>query len=57
MAEGEDWLFRPWILGKCEYKDLKHAGIYDLYDIAIMNEAIDVQMENQHRAQEVARKK
>lgn len=57
MAEGEDWLYRPWMAGKCQYTDLKERGRLDLADVAIMNEAIDVQQENEARAHEHANRK
>ena len=48
MAGGEDWLLRPVLRGLCRYESLKD-GTLDLLDIAIMNEAIDVQDENERR--------
>lgn len=57
MAGGEDWLLRPWMAGKCDYKDLKTPGVLDLVDIAIMNEALDVQQENEARGHDHAAKK
>lgn len=44
----EDWLLRPVLRGLCSYRDLKDCSI-DLHDVAIMNEALDVEAENQHR--------
>lgn len=49
MVEGEDWLLRPVLRGCCRYESLLD-GTLDLYDIALLNEAIDVEHENQLRA-------
>jgi hypothetical protein len=46
MASGEDWLMRPVLAHLISYSDLLDAKV-DLYDIARMNEALDVQMENE----------
>lgn len=48
MASEEDWLFRPIMRGMCRYESLKD-GALNLLDIAKMNEAIDVEIENQKR--------
>lgn len=50
MVEREDWVFRPVLRGLCKYESLKD-GTLDLLDIALMNEAIDVEQENAARAQ------
>jgi hypothetical protein len=47
---------RPAIHGLCKFESLKD-GTLDLCDIALMNEALDVKDENQHRAADAARKK
>lgn len=49
MVEGEDWLFRPVMRGMLKAESLLDEGI-DLEFIALLNEAIDVEQENQHRA-------
>jgi hypothetical protein len=48
MASEEDWLFRPIMRGMCRYESLKD-GTLNLLDISKMNEAIDVEIENQKR--------
>lgn len=49
MASDEDYLFRPVLRGMCHYESLKDGSL-DLLDICKMNEALDVQAENQFRA-------
>lgn len=51
MTGGEDWLLRPVMEGLIDYGELKDTKI-DLYDIALMNEAIEVRMENTRRMRE-----
>ena len=48
MSDEDDWLFRPLLNGMCQYESLKN-GVLSLFDIAKMNEALDVQFENQNR--------
>ena len=48
MASEEDWLFRPVLRGMCQYESLKN-GTLDILDLTKMNEAIDVELENQKR--------
>lgn len=48
MPDNEDWLYRPVLKGLVDYKDLKN-GVVDLYDVAVLNDAIDVQEENEFR--------
>lgn len=48
MPGGEDWLLRPVIKGMCRYESLKD-GTLDLADVALMNDALDVQAENERR--------
>lgn len=47
MPEQEDWLMRPVIHGMCRFESLKD-GALDLADIALMNDALDVQADNQY---------
>lgn len=54
MPGGEDWLMRPAVAGMCLYESLKD-GTLDLYDVALMNQALDVKAENEARAVEAAR--
>ena len=49
MSSQEDWLLRPVIKGLCKYESLK-VGAVDLLDIAKLNEALDVEIENQRMA-------
>lgn len=48
MVEGEDWLFRPVLRQMCRAESL-FDGTLDLEQIALLNEAIDVEAENQYR--------
>jgi hypothetical protein len=48
MATGEDWLLRPVLAGCCRYESLLD-GTISLEDVAGLNEALDVQDENQLR--------
>lgn len=45
-----DWLLRPVVKGMCRYESLKD-GTIDLADIALMNDCLDVNAENQQIAQ------
>jgi hypothetical protein len=56
MASGEDWLMRPVLEGLCAYESLLN-GTLDLFDIARMNEALDVKFENDRRLNEALAKK
>lgn len=49
MNEGEEWIMRPITRGLCKYESLLD-GTIGLYDLARMNDALDVQDENEHRA-------
>lgn len=55
MGTGEDWVMRPVLNGMCSYESLLNGGI-QLVDIARMNEALDVQEENQYRAMQAQEK-
>lgn len=46
MASGEDWLLRPVLRGLCKYESLL-SGLIRLIDISKLNEALDVEAENQ----------
>ena len=48
MTDNEDWLIRPALEGMCRYESLKD-GTLDLEDVARMNSALDVKMENERR--------
>lgn len=48
MACEEDWLMRPVLRGMCRYESIKD-GTIDLLDVVKMNEALDVEAENQRR--------
>lgn len=48
MASKEDWLFRPVLAGKMMAESLINGAV-DLAFIADINEAMDVQAENQRR--------
>lgn len=51
MADDEDWLLRPVIEGCISYESLVN-GTVDLVDIARLNHALDVKVENERRYQE-----
>lgn len=55
MEEGEEWLLRPVLRGLCRYESLKN-GELDLSDVALMNEALDVEAENRYRAEHAPKK-
>lgn len=48
LANGEDWLLRPVLRGMMRYESLVGYEL-DLADVALMNDAIDVEAENQRR--------
>jgi propanediol dehydratase small subunit len=48
MSTGEDWLLRPVLAGCCHYESLVD-GTLTLEDVAVINEALDVQAENERR--------
>ncbi len=48
MPDGEDWLLRPVFAGCIKYESLID-GTLDLADVALLNDALDVQQENQDR--------
>jgi hypothetical protein len=48
MASGEDWLYRPILRGHIKAESL-YDGSLDLLAFAKMNEALDVQAENDRR--------
>jgi hypothetical protein len=50
MSGKEDWLLRPVLRGMCKYESLKDGSL-SMLDIVKMNEAMDVEMENQIRLQ------
>lgn len=50
MVEQEDWLLRPVLRGLCKYESLVD-GTLSLADLALLNEALDVEAENQYRLQ------
>jgi hypothetical protein len=51
MTDGEYWIMRPVLEGLCNYESLVN-GALDLYDVARMNEALDVRAENRARAED-----
>lgn len=48
MVGKEDWLLRPVLRGLCKYESLID-GTISLEDIDLLNEALDVEAENQYR--------
>ena len=52
MPNHEDWLLRPVIKGMCKYESLID-GTLDLFDIALMNDALDVVADNEFLIEEV----
>ena len=55
MGNSEDWLIRPVLRGMCRYESLIDCTL-GLVDIAIMNDALDVQDENERRLSEALSK-
>jgi hypothetical protein len=51
LPNGEDWLLRPVIRGLCKYESLIDCTL-GLEDIALLNDALDVQEENESRYKE-----
>jgi len=51
MSGEEDWLLRPVLRGMCKYESLLD-GRLGLLDISRMNEALDVEAENNRRLRE-----
>ncbi|MNV25287.1 hypothetical protein D3C71_1163820 [compost metagenome] len=51
MPNHEDWLLRPVIKGMCKYESLID-GTLDLFDIALMNDALDVVADNEYLIEE-----
>lgn len=47
--EDEEWVLRPIRRGMCQYESLVN-GALGLHDLARMNEALDVEDENESRA-------
>lgn len=56
MTDGIDWLIRPVLAQLCRYESLID-GTLGLADIAVMNEALDVQAENERRYHKSMRRK
>jgi len=54
MEEGEDWVLRPVVQGLCRYESLID-GTLSLEDVALLNEALDVDNENHRRLERAAR--
>ena len=48
MPGEEEWILRPCRMGMCRYESLKD-GTLDLFDVALMNDALDVAAENELR--------
>ena len=48
MVGEEDWLLRPVLRGLCKYESLID-GTLGLEDVALLNEALDVEAENRYR--------
>ena len=51
MVEEEDWLFRPVFRGLIKGESLID-GTVDLHYIALLNEGIDVEQDNQFKAEQ-----
>ena len=54
MGENEDWLLRPVLRGLCRYESLKD-GTLGLEDVALLNELLDVEAENEYRVAKAAK--
>ena len=51
FGDGTDWALRPVMRGLCKYESLID-GTLDIYDVAVMNDAIDMEEENTRRIRE-----
>jgi hypothetical protein len=51
MGDGLDWLFRPFMRGKCKYTDL-FDGTLALVDIARINDLLNIADENEARSRQ-----
>lgn len=51
LPGGEDWLLRPVLRGACQYESLINCTM-TLADVALLNDALDVQDENETRYSE-----
>jgi hypothetical protein len=56
MMDGEDWLFRPVMRGLIKGESLLDGSVSLAY-IALLNEAIDVDLENQYRHRQYMKSK
>ncbi|MBC3228298.1 DUF6889 family protein [Serratia fonticola] len=54
LPGGEDYLLRPVDAGMCSIAELK-SGAVDLFDIALMNDYLDVKAENERRIEKWSR--
>lgn len=54
MIDEEYWVMRPVLEGLCKYESLLD-GTLGLFDVARMNEALDVRAENQARIEDALR--
>jgi hypothetical protein len=54
LPGGEDYLLRPVEAGMCSIAELK-SGVVDLFDIALMNDYLDVKAENERRIEKWSR--
>jgi len=56
LAGGEDWLLRPVMRSLVRFESLLDGSV-DLSHVALLNDALDVQDENETRAREAMRQK
>jgi len=54
MEGEEDWMLRPVMRGLCRYESLIDGSMC-LADVALLNEAIDIEQENARRIELVTR--
>ena len=54
MECGEHWLLRPVARQMCKYESLID-GTLSLQDVALMNEYLDIEVENQFRMRKVVK--
>ena len=55
MPDGLDYILRPVLRGLCKYESLKDCTL-SLFDISVLNDALDCSVENERRQQESAKK-
>jgi len=53
MPDNVGWVMRPMVAGFCSYAELVNGSL-SLYDVALMNDVLDVREENDRRLEQAA---